>query len=286
MEQGKERTLKNSPRSNRRRRLNQNSSSINGKNSSEYKEPYKGNTMYGSNPYGDNSADKEFEKTPLTKKIVGKGYDSSIIKVINSIEDCYKLNAESGINGYKQLRDLPISLLHQTIGPRVDNMSGKAKRARNISAAGQMASLLYLDALLKFNQEYRINFENHPGISGVSGILSRFTNLEACKNNKKGYLNAILESLQLYESISLMRINWTTSYKLLRLFYILVLYDNLVDASIVANMTIYQVRFALRASNRMEHENIRNQRGDYVYDTRNRSTRRQTEPRGYGYSEY
>lgn len=193
--------------------------------------------------------ERKDKRTPSLKRFKNDPYLSSLLQLVNQLEIIYGLNSEQERtdNEIRPLSDLEIVQLNTIVKRSLEKQNDKERRATNIKASGVMGSVLYLDYLLKFNQEYRIKFNDHPGIGALVGLLSKFKTLETCKEYKRTYMNAVIKSLQMYEQSSLMRINTKLSYKLLRMFYVLVMYDNISDASIVANMLLYQVRYAIKS---------------------------------------
>lgn len=182
------------------------------------------------------------------KRFQGDKYTSSLLKIVDQLEEVYGLtnkeSTEEGVEG-RQIKELEIKEVNKYIKIALSHTNAKEKRQQNIKASGLMASVLYLEFLLHFNEELRISFKDHPGLGALIGLLSKFKTYDMCKDFKKVYLNAVLKSLQMYEETSMMRINTQVSYKYLRMFYILVMYDNISDAAIIADMLLYQIQIIL-----------------------------------------
>lgn len=180
-------------------------------------------------------------------KIKTDSISKGLEKLLNEIEDRYKLDKEVKSRAQKscKLKTLPIREVHEYIVSTVRLVPANVRRSRNIEVSGIMGSVLYLSHLMEFRSLCRVDFRDHPGITTLVGLLGRFYKYKTCNYEKNEYLNAILESLELYESISMMRINTKLSYKLLRVFYLMVIYDNLIDASAIAKLILEQVSLVM-----------------------------------------
>lgn len=194
-------------------------------------------------------------------KIKTDSISKGLEKLLNEIEDKYKLDKEVKNRAQKscKLKTLPIRMVHEYIISTVRLVPANVRRSRNIEVSGIMGSVLYLSHLMEFRNLCRVDFRDHPGITSLVGLLGKFYKYKDCNYEKSSYLNAILESLELYESISMMRINTKLSYKLLRVFYLMVVYDNLIDASAIAKLILEQVSltmdFLVNDGNRFPNRN-------------------------------
>lgn len=194
-------------------------------------------------------------------KIKTDSISKGLEKLLNEIEDKYKLDKEVKNRAQKscKLKTLPIRVVHEYIISTVRLVPANVRRSRNIEVSGIMGSVLYLSHLMEFRNLCRVDFRDHPGITSLVGLLGKFYKYKDCNYEKSSCLNAILESLELYESISMMRINTKLSYKLLRVFYLMVVYDNLIDASAIAKLILEQVsltmNFLVNDGNRFPNRN-------------------------------
>lgn len=194
-------------------------------------------------------------------KIKTDSISKGLEKLLNEIEDKYKLDKEVKNRAQKscKLKTLPIRAVHEYIISTVRLVPANVRRSRNIEVSGIMGSVLYLSHLMEFRNLCRVDFRDHPGITSLVGLLGKFYKYKDCNYEKSSCLNAILESLELYESISMMRINTKLSYKLLRVFYLMVVYDNLIDASAIAKLILEQVsltmNFLVNDGNRFPNRN-------------------------------
>lgn len=232
-----------------------------------------GNRKYSSRDYQNTSQsrhntrptyeeyDREDDRTPGDDSALNRfspdPYQKALLKLVNQIEDIYKMDKEVKVKKTDKIKNLPVGSVHEYIIGTVTHVPSNIRRSRNIEVSGLMGSVLYLSHMMRFRKVAKVDFRDHPGIRQVVGILSRFKNIDTCQYEKKNYINAILESLEMYESVSLMRINVKLSYKLLRLFYLMVIYDNLADASAIADLILYQVKLSI--------DNIVQKRGGNMY---------------------
>lgn len=169
----------------------------------------------------------------------------NLLNLLNKIEDIYNLNKSIKTSRTEEVRNLGITVVQEYISSTVSFLPTNVRRSRNIEVSGVMGSVLYLSHVLKFKRLPRIDFSDHPGVTQLVAILGKFKNYDDCRYDKKAYLNAILKSLQLYESVSMMRINYKLSYKLVRVFYLMVVYDNLVDAAAIADLILNQLKLTM-----------------------------------------
>lgn len=232
-----------------------------------------GNRKYSSRDYQNTSQsrhstrttyeeyDREDDRTPGNDSALNRfspdPYQKALLKLVNQIEDIYKMDKEVKVKKTDKIKNLPVGSVHEYIIGTVTHVPSNIRRSRNIEVSGLMGSVLYLSHMMRFRKVAKVDFRDHPGIRQVVGILSRFKNIDTCQYEKKNYINAILESLEMYESVSVMRINVKLSYKLLRLFYLMVIYDNLADASAIADLILYQVKLSI--------DNIVQKRGGNPY---------------------
>ena len=169
----------------------------------------------------------------------------NLLNLLNKVEDIYNLNKSIKTNRTDEVRNLGITVVQEYISSTVSFLPSNVRRSRNIEVSGVMGSVLYLSHILKFKRLPRIAFSDHPGVTQLVAILGKFKNYDTCRYDKKAYLNAVLKSLQLYESVSMMRINYKLSYKLVRVFYLMVVYDNLVDAAAIADLILNQLKLTM-----------------------------------------
>lgn len=180
-------------------------------------------------------------------KVKMDSISKGLLKLLDEIEDKYKLGRDIKVDAQKSndLKFVPIRQVHDYVMSTVSVVPATLRRSRNIEVSGIMGSVLYLSHLMEFRNLCRVDFRDHPGITQIVKLLGRFYKYDNCTYEKGEYLNAVLESLELYESVSMMRINTKLSYKLLRVFYLLIVYDNLIDASIIAKLILEQVKLSM-----------------------------------------
>lgn len=168
-------------------------------------------------------------------------YRRVMLRIINDIEDVYELDSDVITGAPDRLRDAPIQKLSQRLIERIKFTTAGKKREKNKKASAKVASLLYIGYSMQFNGVVRLDFNDLAGQSDIRRYLIRYANVKGAKDSSKTDLNAILFLLDSFEKTRLIGIYEDVAYRLLRLFYILVLYDNLIDASVVASLILQQI---------------------------------------------
>lgn len=202
-------------------------------------------TSFSNNKSDDSN--KEYANTSLIERNTSDAYQKCLLKLINEIEDIYRLNTIADTNTREEIRDLPITQLNDYLIGIVPSLSAIAKRERNIKVSGVMAAVQYLSFNIMIKEEERVLFDDHPALPTLVKSVSYFTNGKQFLYDRDFEKNLIsmLTILEKYEEKSFMRINIKLSYKLLRLIYLLLLYGNKIDAAIVATFVNDQARKSL-----------------------------------------
>lgn len=200
-----------------------------------------------SNNYKSDDKNNEYANTSLIERNTSDAYQKCLLKLINEIEDIYRLNTIADTNTREEIRDLPIAQLNDYLTGIVPSLSAIAKRERNIKVSGVMAAVQYLSFNIMVKEEERVSFDDHPALPTLVKSVSYFTTGKQFLYDKDFEKNLIsmLTILEKYEEKSFMRINIKLSYKLLRLIYLLLLYGNKIDAAIVATFVNDQARKSL-----------------------------------------
>ena len=196
-------------------------------------------------------------KSALLVRNKNDAYQKSLLKLVNQIEDVYKLDTIADTNTREEIRDLPINDLNNHLTGIVPSLSAVAKRERNLEVSGIMAGLNYLGFSIIIRNEERVSFDDHPALSSLIKSVSYFADGKQFLYDKDFQKNliTILTILEKYENKSFMRINIKLSYKLLRLIYLLLLYGNKLDASMVSIFVIDQARKSLTRVQKNIYEN-------------------------------
>lgn len=190
-----------------------------------------------------NSKNVYLNNTPETKVKFKKlePYRRVILNIINAVEDIYELDVDVLTGAPDKLKDAPIQKLNEKLTARIKFTTAGNKREKNKKASAKIASLLYIGYSMQFNNVVRLDFNELTGESDIKRYLVKFVSVNSAIESKKTDLNAILFLLDSFEKSRMIGIFEDVAYRLLRLFYILVLYDNLIDASVVASLILQQI---------------------------------------------
>lgn len=211
-------------------------------------------TSFSNNTTEDN---KNNSNTNLLARNKSDAYQKCLLKLIDEIEDIYKLDTIADTNTREEIRDLPIVELNEYLTGIVPSLSATAKRERNIKVSGVMAAVQYLSFNIMIKDEERVSFDDHPALPTLVKSVTYFTTGKQFLYDRDFQKNLVsmLTILEKYEEKSFMRINIKLSYKLLRLIYLLLLYGNKIDAAIVATFVNNQARKSLTRIQKNHYNN-------------------------------
>lgn len=167
-------------------------------------------------------------------------YNKKLSQVLNNIEDVYGLRAEgadgkviavSGINSF--LSETLVKLKH---------MSEAEKRKCKQTMGAHAAELQFIATYLRFYNTVKLSFKQIEGIREVTDVLLRFLHVDTKSENMK-YLNVVIRVLVTLDVKNPKSVN-TLGYRYLRVFVLLAITADLVNASIVAEFLLNQISLA------------------------------------------
>lgn len=164
-------------------------------------------------------------------------YTKKLTEALNRIEDVYGLRTEgadgkcialSGINSF--LSETLVKLKH---------MSEAEKRKCKQKMGAHVAEVQYIASYLRFYNNVKLSFKQIEGIREVTDVLLRFLHVDRKSENMK-YLNVITRILQTLDVKNPKAVN-SLGYRYLRVFVLLAITADLVNASIVAEFLLNQI---------------------------------------------
>ena len=170
-------------------------------------------------------------------------YFKQLSSLLFKIEEIYDVNTviEEGISLHK----LPIYEFAKYITADVRKLSNREKVDKNIRVGALMASISYINSRLKFMQIKKLDFTVFGGMNKLLGTLEKFLYKETSTKRALLELNGLLNILKHREEKSV-NCTKTLAYRYLRLFYILIAYDNRVEASIIADLILNQIKIGTK----------------------------------------
>ena len=165
-------------------------------------------------------------------------YIKMLSQIAMSLETTYGLhevNPETGI----EIADCDADVVVEYVRNDIRAHGNDVKRLKNKNAARDTILLSYVANRIEFFGYIKVDFKKYPALQEVARILLAFTGHKTVTTeNKRAIGKSValmteLDKKQVMERVGL-------AYKYLRIFVVMTLYGNAVDASIVADFIISQ----------------------------------------------
>ena len=191
---------------------------------------------------------KHKRKEKNKKKALDK-YGDHLLKLLFKIEEAYCINRilDNGLDVSK----LGIIEFSKVITSDVKSLNKKEITSRNVKTGGLMASVSYINQILKFKNLKKLDYTVYIGMDKLVGTLEKFLYKETSTKRALLEINALMNLLKQREAKHV-NCNLTLAYRYLRIFYVLIAYDNRIDASIVADLILTQVKIGFEKKSRLE----------------------------------
>lgn len=171
-------------------------------------------------------------------------YQRHLHNTVIEIEERYSLHTLLSPN--IKVVDLGIKEFLEEVRKIYESSKEEDIKTMNIRAGQKVAMLAYLDNRLRFFNYVKLDFSVYPSLDKVVSTLKIFTNKDTLNKDSRGYANIIAETLeQIEERFEIYR--KSLGYKFLRLFLVLLIFNNDTDASVVANLIVNQILISRRS---------------------------------------
>ena len=112
--------------------------------------------------------------------------------------------------------------------------------SRNLAASKSLVLLSYISIRLKYYNKKRLDFSKYPGMRSAVRVLINFTKQRTVNMQTMRSLNKLIELLVIIED-DYVQYRRGLAYRFIRLFIVLVLYGNFVNAAVVADFILNQL---------------------------------------------
>ncbi|GAA0101708.1 hypothetical protein UT300012_24230 [Paraclostridium bifermentans] len=167
-------------------------------------------------------------------------YTKKLTEALNSIEDVYGLRME-GANG-KPIVISGINTFLSEMLVKIKHMSDAEKKQCKKKMGAHVAEVQYIASYLRFYNTVKLNFSQIEGIREVTDVLLRFLHVDRTGKNMQ-YLNVLNRTLQTLDVKNPKTVN-SLGYRYIRVFVLLAITADLVNASIVAEFLLNQISLA------------------------------------------
>lgn len=126
------------------------------------------------------------------------------------------------------------------INHRVTTEGAEIIDSRNLAASKSLVLLSYISIRLKYYNKKRLDFSKYPGMRSAVRVLINFTKQRTVNMQTMRSLNKLIELLVIIED-DYVQYRRGLAYRFIRLFIVLVLYGNFVNAAVVADFILNQL---------------------------------------------
>lgn len=133
-----------------------------------------------------------------------------------------------------------ISSIIRYVNPQVGSLGKEEIADRNIEAGKQIVLVSYLCFRFEFFRISRMDFNPFPAVDEIGRILGLFVYRDNYVNTNMKLINRIIKCMSKVDEKST-KVRYGLSYRYLRIFIILVMFNSSCNASIVANLLLQQM---------------------------------------------
>lgn len=170
--------------------------------------------------------------------------DSYFVKleeILQSVEQIYGLNEVNELN--LAVNKLDITDILSITQQNVKNKKSEEIYKMNEEVGKQIILLSFLMQRLQFFKKLELSFSNYPLMSEIIEILSLFLSHDTISEDAIRKLNRIVAIIETIDK-KYIKFRFALGYRYVRIFIIMILYKNYINASIVASLIISQVAIA------------------------------------------
>lgn len=166
-----------------------------------------------------------------------------LAKEILKLEACYGLsNVIVDDAGVKHvLRDMDIGYVVSYLKGKAADLSRDELMEVNTNANKSIIIIAFLSQRLRYNNAVILDFKMYPKLKFVATLLFKFTNKKTVDTSSIKSLNALIELLAQIDELYI-KARGCMSYKYLRMFILLILFDSYDSAGVLAELIISQLK--------------------------------------------
>lgn len=153
---------------------------------------------------------------------------------------CKKVESAYGMRDELNLANRDIKEVVAEINRRVTTEGVESIDSRNLAASKSLVLLSYISIRLKYYNKKRLDFSKYPGMRSAARVLINFTKQRTVNMQTMRSLNKLIELLVIIED-DYVQYRRGLAYRFIRLFIVLVLYGNFVNAVVVADFILNQL---------------------------------------------
>lgn len=165
-------------------------------------------------------------------------YYNKLSEIADSIEEIYQLKQQNQLG--VSYNKLGISTVIDYVRKQAEGMDSAQLGEYNLQVGRYTVLLAYLMERLSFFQKYEFSFESYPYLDIIADILIQFVRRNTITSDSLRQVNKIIEIMQDIDT-KYVKFRFSLSYRYLRLFVLLILYRNYLNASIIAKMLLGQM---------------------------------------------
>ncbi|WP_394863462.1 hypothetical protein [Paraclostridium bifermentans] len=168
-----------------------------------------------------------------------ENYNTYLSKAIISLEEIYDII---------EIKDKPIKEVFDRVLHNVKVTNEIVKNNKNVQSAAYIGHIQIIGNTLEYHRVSKVNFRAVPNLRRLVDTLSvyLYSTVDVQARNRK--LNVVLTIVQEMEYQSL-NYHSKIAYRLLRVFCVMIMYGNYVEASVLAKFMLIQIQLASERGN-------------------------------------
>lgn len=163
-------------------------------------------------------------------------YITVLKNIISDLEGIYGLTAQ--ING-TNLSRFDIVDIVKHVKTDLKQKDSSEIYDKNVLAGKSLVLLSYVSSRMKFFHKKRLDFSVYPHLKVIGDTLIKFTNFKTVNSDNIKLVNKIIVVLSKIDK-RYVQYRYGLGYRFLRIFIIMVLYGNYVNAAVVADFILNQ----------------------------------------------
>lgn len=166
-------------------------------------------------------------------------YFNKLSEIAAGIESVYGLDKANQLEVSYSKLDIETVLSYSA--QRSASLAAAQRNEQNAAAGRETVLLSYITVRLEFYGKYVLSYENYPYLGETAEILLNFLRKETITQARLRDLNRIIEILAELDK-KYVSYRFSLSYRYLRLFIIMIVYENYWNASVVARLLLMQMQ--------------------------------------------
>lgn len=166
-------------------------------------------------------------------------YLKALNDVCDGLEEVYgvALVADTG----SKLLDEDINVVLEEVDLQLKEIGDSGISDRNIKAFDYVSLLAHVVYRIEFFEYHKVNFNGYPYKDRLVDALSVFSSRRNLTKKSVKFTNLIVNVLSVVDKDHL-NLRFEITYRLLRIFVIMVMYSNYAEASILSNFLLKQLK--------------------------------------------